>query len=166
MNAQDIQRYLQMLATELQQRGVTGEIVLVGGAVMLLVIGNRPTTKDIDAYFASGSQEIRAAAQVIALREHLPPGWLNDGVKGFFYTQPPTTLWLDYPGLRVYTAAPEYVLALKAIAGRPADIADIQALADHLGLAQAQDVLAVVSRYVPPSQIPPKTQYLIQSLFP
>ncbi len=166
MNVQDIQRYLQMLGAELQQRGVTGEIVLVGGAVMLLVIGNRPTTKDIDAYFATNAQEIRTAAQIIAQREHLPPNWLNDGVKGFFYTQPPTTLWLDYPGLRVYTAAPEYVLAMKAIAGRPEDIADIQALAAHLGMTQAQEVLAIISRYVPASQILPKTQYLIQSLFP
>ena len=94
---------------------MTGEIVLVGGAVMLLVIGNRQTTKDIDAYFATEAQAIRDAAQVIAQRERLSPNWLNDAVKGFFYSQPPTTLWLDYPGLHVYVASPEYVLARKAV---------------------------------------------------
>ncbi len=50
MNAEEMQRYLRMLGEELQRRGVTGEIMPAGGAVMLLVIGNRPTTRDIDAY--------------------------------------------------------------------------------------------------------------------
>ena len=58
------------------------------------------------------------------------------------------------------------MLAMKAAAGRPEDIPDIEALAAHLGLTQAQDVLDVVTRYIPVSQLTPKTQYLIQSLFP
>lgn len=80
---------------------MTGEIVMVGGAVMLLVIGNRQTTKDIDAYFATNPQAIRDAALSVAKQKRLSPNWLNDTVKGFFHTQPPTTLWLDVPGLRV-----------------------------------------------------------------
>jgi hypothetical protein len=166
MDAHEIQHYLQLLGAELQQRRVTGEIVLVGGAVMLLVIGNRQTTKDIDAYFATQAQAIRDAAQVIAQRERLSPNWLNDAAKGFFYSQPPTTLWLDFPGLHVYVASPEYVLAMKAVAGRPEDIGDLQALAAHLHLSQAQDILAIITRYIPTSQLTPRTQYLIQSLFP
>lgn len=166
MNANNIRHYLQLLGQELDQRGIIGEIVLVGGAVMLLVIGNRPTTKDIDAYFASHPQEVRDAALVIAKREGLSPDWLNDAVKGFFYTQPPMSLWLDYPGLRVYVADPAYVLAMKATAARPADVPDIQALIAHLGLTSAQQVLSIISQYVPPAQVLPKTQYLIQSLFP
>lgn len=137
MNKQDMQRYLHMLGDELNQRHVTGEIVLVGGAVMLLVIGNREATKDIDAYLATNPQVIRDAAQTIAQREGLPPDWINGAVKRFFYTQPPTTLWLDVPGLRVYLANPDYVLAMKALAGRPEDVPDIEALAAHLHLTTA-----------------------------
>lgn len=166
MDRVQIEHYLRLLGLELHQRGVTGEIMLVGGAFMLLVIGNRPTTKDIDAYFAAEPQAIRDAAAAIAQREHLDPHWLNDAVKGFFYTQPPTSVWLDVPGLRVYTASPDYVLAMKAAAGRPEDVPDIQALAAHLGLADAQSVLSVVTQYIPPGQLAPRTQYLIQSLFP
>ena len=106
MDAQEITRNLRLLGAELQQRGVTGEIVMVGGAVMLLVIGNRQTTKDIDAYFATNPQAIRDAALTVAKQKRLSPNWLNDAVKGFFYTQPPTTLWLDVPGLRAYVAEP------------------------------------------------------------
>lgn len=166
MTPNEIQHYLQLLGDELQRRNVTGEIVMAGGAVMLLVIRNRQTTKDIDAYFATNPQEIRSAAQVVAQSEGLPDDWLNDGIKGFFYTTPPVTLWLDYPGLRVYYANPDYVLAMKAVAGRPEDIPDIQALAAHLHLSHWQEILPVISRYIPPHYITPKTQYLIQSLFP
>lgn len=38
MTSDEIQRYLQLLGEELQQRSVTGEIVMAGGAMMLLVI--------------------------------------------------------------------------------------------------------------------------------
>jgi predicted nucleotidyltransferase len=166
MNQQEIVRYLGLLGEELHRRQVTGEIVLVGGAVMLLTIGNRQATKDIDAYFASHPQVIRDAAQVIAQNEGLPPDWINDGVKGFFYTQPPTHLWLDVPGLHVYLAQPEYVLAMKALAGRPEDVGDIEALAAHLGLTTADEILAIVTRYIPVNQLTPRTQLLIQSMFP
>lgn len=132
---------------------------------MLLVIGSRDVTRDIDAYFAGGTEQIREAARVIAGRERLPLDWINDGVKGFFYSQPPTQLWQEYPGLRVYIAGPEYVLAMKAVAGRPGDIADIQALATHLGLNSAEAILAIVQRYVLERLLLPKARYLIESLF-
>ena len=74
--------------------------------------------------------------------------------------------WANYPGLHVYVAASEYVLAMKAVAGRPEDVQDIEALAAYLGLTTAREVLDVVTRYVPYSQVLPRIQYLIQSLFP
>jgi hypothetical protein len=92
--------------------------------------------------------------------------WLDDGLKGFFYTSPPITLWLEYPGLRVYYANPDYVLSMNAVAGRPEDISDIEALAAYLHLSHWEDILPIISQYVPAQYITPKTQYLIQTLFP
>jgi hypothetical protein len=132
---------------------------------MLLVIGSRGITRDIDAYFATGTEQIREAAQVVAARERLPPDWINDAVKGFFATQPPVQLWQEYPGLRVFVASPEYVLAMKSVAGRPQDVPDIRALVKYLGLANAEAVLVIVRRYVPDRLLLPKTQYLIEGLF-
>jgi predicted nucleotidyltransferase len=165
MKAIDIVRNLELLGQELEQRGVTGEILIAGGAFMLLVIKNRDTTKDIDAYFATEPQAIREAAQVVADREGLPPDWLNDGIKGFFYQTPPTELWAEYPGLRVYTVTPEYVFALKAIAGRPEDMPDLEALKSHLRLTSLDDALAIVQRYVPQRLVPTRTQYLLETMF-
>ncbi|GAB6170877.1 hypothetical protein JCM15765_03550 [Paradesulfitobacterium aromaticivorans] len=33
----------------------------------------------------------------IAREEGLREDWLNDGVKGFFYGNPPQVLWAEYP---------------------------------------------------------------------
>jgi hypothetical protein len=165
MNPDEMRRYLRLLGEELARHGVTGEVVLAGGAVMLLVIGSRGITRDIDAYFATGTEQIREAAQVVAARERLPPDWINDAVKGFFATQPPVQLWQEYPGLRVFVASPEYVLAMKSVAGRPQDVPDIRALVKYLGLANAEAVLVIVRRYVPDRLLLPKTQYLIEGLF-
>ncbi len=164
MTTDDIRRNFELLGQELVGRGVTGEIVVAGGAAMLLVIRNRDTTRDVDAYFATNPQEIRAAAAVIARKEGLPPHWLNDGVKGFFYSQPPTSLWAEYPGLRLYTVDPDYLLAMKVLAARPQDVGDITALVDYIGLSSAPDILAVVQRYIPASLLSPRSRYLVEDL--
>ena len=86
MNKEDIEKYLRMLGQELQQRNITGEILLAGGAVMLLKVQNREVTKDIDAYFNPGqANEIREAARIIADREGLPQDWINDGAPNRVY---------------------------------------------------------------------------------
>jgi len=73
VNKEDIAKYLRMLGEELQKKQAIGEILLVGGAVMLLEVGNREVTKDIDAYFEPKySSEIREAAIAVANREGLP----------------------------------------------------------------------------------------------
>jgi len=164
MTTDDIRRNFELLGQELVGRGVTGEIVVAGGAAMLLVIRNRDTTRDVDAYFATNPQEIRAAAAVVARKEGLPPHWLNDGVKGFFYSQPPTSLWAEYPGLRLYTVDPDYLLAMKVLAARPQDVGDITALVDYIGLSSAPDILAVVQRYIPASLLSPRSRYLVEDL--
>jgi len=38
VNKQDIEKYLRMLGQELLRRQLTGEILLAGGAVMLLIV--------------------------------------------------------------------------------------------------------------------------------
>lgn len=165
MTPEDIEKYLRMLGQELERNHVTGEIIVAGGAFMLLVIKNRETTKDIDAYFSAEPEAIREAAHRVAQREGLPEDWLNDGVKGFFYQQPPVSRWAEYPGLRIYTVAPDYAFAMKAIAGRPEDIRDMRALIAHLQLSSAEEALAVVSKYIPPGRIPIRSRYLIETLF-
>ena len=56
----DIRRLFDLLNDELCQNNVTGELYLVGGAVMCIVYNARQSTQDLDAFFHP-AEEIRAA---------------------------------------------------------------------------------------------------------
>jgi hypothetical protein len=165
MHRDEIERYLRQVGEYLNDQLLTGELLIVGGAYMTLVLQQRETTKDVDAYFASNAVAIREAAARVARDEGLPDDWLNDAVKGFMFTQPEMTLWLDCPGLRVYAPNPAYIFAMKALAGRPEDVRDLVALSDLLTLRSAAEALAVVARYVPAQLLSPRIQYLVEDLF-
>jgi hypothetical protein len=166
MDRAQIEHYLRLLGAELQQRGVTGEIMLVGGAFMVLVVGNRPATKDIDAYFATEPQAIRDAATVVAQREQLDPHWLNDAVKGF-----------------LLLATTDIAIVGRARVARTRGGTRVRASYDscrwpaggcrgHPGASGPPRPHRRTGRLVgcdplhSTSQLTPRTQYLIQSLFP
>jgi Nucleotidyltransferase of unknown function (DUF6036) len=166
MDRGDIERYLQLLGQELQARNTTGDILLLGGAVMLLEVGNRATTQDIDASFEGANASlIRQAIKIVAQQEGLAQDWLNDGAKGFLYSQPPTILWKHYPGLKVYIPSLDYILAMKIVASRPRDIEDVRALIQKLHIPNEQALLSIVSKYVPQQRIDVRIQYIIADLF-
>lgn len=165
MDKQDIEHYLGLLGIELQQRRVAADILLVGGAVMIVEVGNRTSTQDIDASFEKNAPAIRDAIVAIAKREGLRNDWLNDAAKGFLYTQPPVHLWRHFGGLNVYIPSLEYLLAMKLVAGRPRDIDDAKAIIQKLSMVTPQAVLNVLTRYVPQKRIDVRVQYLIEELF-
>lgn len=165
MGSKEIEGYLRQVGLYLHEQGLTGEILLLGGAYMTLVLRQRETTKDVDAYFAAHPDAIRIAAARVARENALPRDWLNDAVKGFLYVQPEITLWLECPGLRVYAPHPSYIFAMKAIAGRPEDLRDLQVLRDNLGLTSSVEALAIVTRFIPERLLTPRVKYLIEDLF-
>ncbi len=168
-----ILRALGSLADELGKRGVTGELCLFGGTVMVLAFTARLATKDVDALFQP-SQSIREVARLIAAEQQLPEDWLNDGVKGFVSARHETTPGNlpQFPHLRLTMPVPEYLLAMKCMAarlggttGESSDVPDIVFLIRHLQLNSARDVLDLVGLYYPANRIPVKTQYLVEGLF-
>ena len=168
-----ILRGLQTLSNELGKQGVTGEICLFGGTVMVLAFTARLTTKAVDALFQP-TQLIRELARRIATEQHLPVDWLHDGVKGFVSARHETTTGNlpQFPHLRLTMPVPEYLLAMKCMAARiggtadePSDVADIVFLVRHLKLKSAKEVLDSVGQYYPANRIPVKPQYLVEGLF-
>lgn len=166
-------RGLQTLSDQLGKQGITGEICLFGGAVMVLAFTARLTTKDVDALFQP-AQTIRDLARHISDDLHLPTDWLNDGVKGFISARHDTTQGTlpQFTHLRLTMPVPEYLLAMKCMAARlggtanePSDVSDIIFLARHLELKSARDVLDLVARYYPADRISVKTRYLVEGLF-
>jgi hypothetical protein len=164
---------LRALSDELARQGVTGEICLFGGTVMVLAFAARLSTRDVDAIFQP-VQLVRDIACRIGEREHLPADWLNDGVKGYISSRHET--WAgnlpQFSHLRLTMPVPEYLLAMKCMAarlggpaGEQSDVPDIIFLIRHLRLQSAHAVLDLVAQYYPPNQIQVKTQYLIEGLF-
>jgi len=167
VNREDIKKYLRLLGKELQQKQVTGQILLADGIVMLLDVRKPEGRKDIkaflqgdksaidipksiDAYFGGKGAAVRNAALVIAQQEALSSDWLEDALVDFFFKQPVDEQWLEYPGLRVFLAPRAYVLAMKvAAAGNQQDIEDIKTLAAKLGITNAQEMLTYVTKYIP-----------------
>lgn len=164
LNRDDIVHLLTEVGMDLYNQGLTGEIVLAGGAVMLLVLRNREVTKDVDAYLAPPAGPLREAAHRVGARHGLRQDWLNDGVKGFFYGTPPQHLIMEVPGLRVFSVTPAYLLVMKAMAGRPEDVSDTQALIAYLELKTVDEVLALVERYVPARIISPHVRYFLEDV--
>ena len=168
MNKQDIEKYLEMVGLELQKQGLTLEILLLGGAVMLIEVGNRKTTEDVDTYHLPDYLTITKAAAVVAEREGLKDSWLSSAAAGFTYffiRQPDKKLWRKFPGLHVYTASLEYVFVSKIMAGRTKDNKDIRALAKKLGILKREDVIALLRQYVPEESLTPDMVYEIRRRF-
>jgi hypothetical protein len=141
---EEILAALTALAEALDARGVQGEMYVVGGAAIALAYDVRRSTRDIDAVFEPKTSVYEAATEV-AERLDLPPGWLNDAVKGFLEGPDPAAApVLDLPGLRCLAASPRILLALKVLAHRVGeDEDDVRLLARELGLASAEEVLSV-----------------------
>src|SRR5205807_6054367 len=132
-----------MVGEELAAMGTHGKMLLLGGAVMLLQVGNRGNTQDVDVAFEENGQAIREAVANVAAREGLPADWLNDGAKGFLYSEPDTVLLGRFASLDVHMPTLDYLLAMKVVAGRRKNLYDAQALITQFRLQSPPKEIAL-----------------------
>ncbi|MEO8971911.1 MAG: hypothetical protein ABI406_09990 [Ktedonobacteraceae bacterium] len=170
MNKEAAQIYLRSLGEELQQRQLTGEILVNDEVVVLLDIGRPEDQVEVDAYmaylkgegpeikrqtgiaayFKSDGAFLREVAGDIAICEGLSNEWLEDALQALFFSSLSAERWLEYPGLRVYVAPMEYMLVMKiAVAQSQEGNEDILLMAQKLGIKNAQELLTVITMYIP-----------------
>lgn len=163
----DIRRLFDLLDRELASENAEGEVYLVGGAVMCLVLDARPATRDVDAFFRR-AKLIRQAAARVAARAGVPDDWLNDAVKGFLSPRGEFDPYLELPHLRVFVARPEYLLALKCASMRLGeefhDLDDVRYLLRYLNVSTVEAALVIVNRYFDAEQLPPKGRLALEEL--
>jgi hypothetical protein len=163
----DILRLFELLDRELAKETSLGELYVVGGAVMCLVLDARDATKDVDAYFKP-TKSIREAAARVAAQAEVPSDWLNDAVKGFLSDRGEFTSYLEHPNLRVYVAEPHYLFAMKCAAMRLGeefhDLDDIRYLLRHLDIKSVDEALEIVGRFFDENQLHPKTRLALEEL--
>lgn len=124
LSKNDVEKYLSCVNEKLSQRQKHGEIVIAGGASLMMVYNARNSTHDIDALFKP-SKEFREIISEIAYENNLNEDWLNDGVKGFFTDKLGIDLYKEYSNLSVYSINAEGLLALKLTSAR-VDTKDMQ----------------------------------------
>ena len=163
----DISRLFERLDQELAATGTIGELYLVGGAVMCLVFEARESTKDLDAFFKP-APVVRKAAARVAADLGLDDDWLNDAVKGYLSTNADFDDYLELPNLRVLTASPEYLLAMKCLAMRLGeefqDEQDVRFLLRYLNITRYEAAVEVVARYYPIERVSQKTLYALEEI--
>lgn len=163
----DMLRLFELLDAELAAEGATGELYLVGGAVMCLALDARDATRDVDALFRP-TRVVREAARRVAARADVAEDWLNDAVKGFLGSRGEYDPFLDLDHLKVFVARPAYLLAMKCAAMRLGeefhDLEDVRYLLRSLNLATVEEALAVVTRYFAEERLPAKTRLALEEL--
>ncbi len=122
---ENLDRYLKELAKEFRKRSgrsMPAEIILIGGASVVINYGFREMTYDMDALINAASS-MKDAISTVGDRNGLPAGWLNDDFrKTESYTDKIiqfSRYYKTYYGvLTVRTVTGEYLAAMKLRAGR------------------------------------------------
>lgn len=170
LTPEDMLRLLGEVGEYMVAKGETGEVILAGGAVMMLVVGSRASSRDIDVVFSAGRESLREAVAAVAAANGLTSHWLNDAVSEFVAADAPTDLVRELPGLTVRAVTLDYMVYMKAWAGGSIDFQDLRALVKALGLTNQEQVLRIIERYSPapagPGGLPREMQIMVESLFP
>ncbi len=147
---------LEELAGELEATGTAPreEIVLAGGAALVMLYNAREATRDVDvcSLGLGGSAALLDAARRVASNLDFPEDWLNDGVKGYLQGLLPGEVLLDRPGLLVRALAPPQLLAMKLSAWRDdVDISDARLLLPEVP-GTREEVWQAVEEFVVPGR--------------
>lgn len=164
MSAEQMRAYLTEVGSILAARGLTGELVLAGGAVMVMALEARGGSGDIDAVFEQEAEAIVEAAKEVATKHGLAAAWLNDHVRVFIAPDAPTVDFFEVPGLRVRMVRLDYLFYMKAWAGSPLDQRDLRKIAKALAVKDEHQAYDIVRGYSP-GELPRDVQILLESLF-
>jgi hypothetical protein len=129
----NIEYYLKELAKEFKKRGrgTHAEMILVGGASVLINYGLRMASYGIDAEYDAYSV-MKESINAVGDRLGLPSGWVNDEFKNTVSYTPKIIQFSTYYKtfsnvLEIRTIKSEYLVAMKLVSGRQykKDLSDI-----------------------------------------
>lgn len=160
LNREDITSLLQELGSELEKKfSQPVQVMLIGGAYMILTLHNRKTTRDIDIYPLNipdstkpdkYTKKFLAAVRAIARRYGMARDWVNDVSFNLLGGLSPQTmeLWETYGMLEIYKPPADFILALKLFADRDKDKSDIEALFQDMEITTRDQAQAILDRYI------------------
>lgn len=138
-----VQLLLDELVAGLNSRGVTGHLVVVGGAAIALRYPDDDAvrvTQDVDAAYTP-RDEVNEEAQKVAERHSLPTNWLNDHARAWVPDRIPPH---GHTGtFAIESASVHELIAMKMAAFRPQDLHDLTILARRAGLTDPQQLVDI-----------------------
>jgi len=166
LSADDIRAAFAALSEELAREGERAEIIVAGGAALVLLYEARKSTKDVDAVFlAPEAAVVRRSAERVADRLGLPNDWLNDGAKGYFVGISSGDVLFTTSSLSVHAASIAQLLAMKLAAWRDAvDRSDAKLLLAHLPRGNKDEIWKSVEAFVPNADLN-KASYAFDDLW-
>lgn len=127
------------------------DVVVIGGAAMILHFGARRATRDIDALVLRGDlTELRLAVKAVARERGLPEDWMSDAAKGFADILPPDfyhrirPLGFPFRRLRLYALGRPEQVAMKIVALREQDLEDLELLMPQMSQAEREVLVAIM----------------------
>ncbi len=168
LTKQEIIGALTRLGQLAEAQSETVQLVLVGGALMVLAYEARQSTRDVDVVILEPKEArtVRAMAGVVASERGWPEDWLNDAVKGYLVGLSEGPVIFAAPGIEVRRPALEQLLAMKLSAWRDdVDISDARRLLEALSPAGSrEEVWQTMSPYlIPGNEL--KAQYAFLDLW-
>ena len=175
---ENIDLYLKEIAREYRKQAgkkMPAELVLIGGASVLINYGFRNMTTDIDALIQAASA-MKEAINRVGDRYGLPNGWLNaDFTNTDSYSEKLSEFSVYYKTyaniVTIRTVAAEYLIAMKLRSGRQdkSDLSDILGvLAEHekrgTPIAMEQIRRAVTDLYGGWEALPESSQAFIENV--
>ncbi|MBI1924850.1 hypothetical protein HYR99_11455 [Candidatus Poribacteria bacterium] len=137
---------------ELDQRlSSSRDVILIGGAAMILHFGSSRATDDVDVLVLRGDvTELRQAVKAVAEERDLSEDWLSDAAKGFADILPPdfyhrlVPLKITFHHIRLYALGLPEQVALKIIALREQDLEDLEVLLPQMSEADKAVLVGIM----------------------
>lgn len=175
---ENIDTYLKEVAKEYRKqvgKNMPAELVLIGGASVLVNYGFRDMTTDIDAIIQAASS-MKDAINRVGDRYNLPVGWLNADFKKTVSYSPKLKLFSRYYKtysnvLTIRTISAEYLIAMKLRSGRQykSDLSDVLGILfehEKRGTSISMEMVrkAVTDLYGDWSALPEASQAFIENV--
>ena len=148
------------------ESGIKIELVLIGGALMVLRFQARESTRDVDVAILAPAEanKVRELARAVAAEKSWPVNWLNDGAKGYLIGISNGPIVLSTPGVEVRSPSTAQLLAMKLSAWRDdLDISDASRLLDEMN-GNRDEIWHEVEPYLVPGE-ELKAQYAFADLW-
>ncbi len=158
---EDIQELIHLLATRLNEIGVSGKISIVGGAALSVAhIPDRSATMDIDATYPNDPR-VSAVIKQIADERNLPTNWINNSVNAYIPFET-SEIWVHSQKIgqiEIRFGSAELLLAMKLKADRGnRDRPDIASLISICGITTIEEIEALYERLHHQEVLSPKTK--------